>query len=478
MFIGRTREQEVLNNLYKSERFEFAVICGRRRVGKTALINQFIVGKKAIYFTGVESNEKQNLEIFSKSVMDFFGGEETEAYFSSFQSALEYIFKIAEKERLVLVIDEYPYADRSSKSLGYALQFLIDKYKDSSKLMLVLCGSLPYMEENIFGDNASLYDRKTAQIRLLPFDFEEVCQYFKNFSDEEKALVYGIVGGTPHYLLQINDKLSIEENIKNTYLNPTSFLHEEPTNLLKQEVREPAVYTAIITAIANGASRMSEISGKTGEDTNVCSIYIKNLINLGIVKKETPYSDKSSRKSVYSIEDNMFRFWYRFVPANNSIIARGAADLAYNRISPQLSGYMDKVFQEICKQYLWKKLISGNCPVEFTSLGSWWSSNSKAKNQESIDIMGEQDKDTALFAECEWTDEKTDSGVLKDLVNRSGLFEYKEKHYYLFSKSGFTKACIDKAKEMGNVNPVELSDLTKTVFADDRNDYAVPVWLI
>ena len=296
-------------------------------------------------------------------------------------------------------------------------------------------------------------------MKLVPFDFEETCRYFKNFSDEDKALIYGVVGGTPQYLLQIDDNLSVEENIKNTFLNPVSFLYEEPINLLKQEVREPAIYTAVIAAVATGASRMSEISGKVGEDTNVCSMYLKNLINLGIVQKETPYGEKASRKSVYSIEDNMFRFWYRFVFENNSIIARGAADLVYKRIEPQLSDYMGKVFEEICRQYLWKQLLSGNCPVEFASLGRWWGNNPKEKRQEEIDIMGEQDKNTALFAECKWTNEKVDLGVLETLVKRSNLFSYKTKHYYLFSKSGFTKGCIDKANEMGNVSLIEFGEM-------------------
>ena len=452
MFIGRERELEALNKLYKSNKFEFAVIYGRRRVGKTALINEFIGDKKAIYFMGVESNAKQNLENFSKSIMEFASKIETESSFLSFQAALEYVFKLAENERIILAIDEYPYVARSSKSLASTLQLLIDKYKDNSKLMLILCGSsMSYMEDHVLAYKAPLYGRRTAQIKLLPFDFEETCRYFKNLSDEDKALIYGVAGGTPQYLLQMDDKLSVEDNIKNTYLNPISFLYEEPTNLLKQEVREPAIYTAIITAIATGSSRMSEISSKVGEDTNVCTNYIKNLMNLGIVQKETPYGEKASRKSVYSIEDNMFRFWYRFVLDNNSIIARGAADLVYKRIEPQLSDYMGKVFEEICKQYLWKQLLSGNCPVEFNSLGRWWGNDPKEKSQTEIDIIGEQDKNTALFAECKWTNEKVDLGVLETLVKRSNLFPYKTKHYYLFSKSGFTKGCIDKANEMGNV---------------------------
>lgn len=460
MFIGRERELEALNKLYNSNKFEFVVIYGRRRVGKTALINQFMGNKKAIYFMGVESNAKQNLENFSKSIMEYANGIETESSFLSFQAALEYVFKIAEKERVILAIDEYPYVARSSKSLASILQLLIDKYKDRSKLMLILCGSsMSYMEDNVLAYKAPLYGRRTAQMRLLPFEFEETCRYFKNLSGEDKALIYGIVGGTPQYLLQMDDKLSIEENIKNTYLNPVSFLYEEPTNLLKQEVREPAIYTAIITAVATGASRMSEISSKVGEDTNVCATYIKNLINLGIVQRETPYGEKASRKSIYSIEDNMFRFWYRFVLDNNSIIARGAADMVYKRIEPQFSDYMGKVFEEICKQYLWKQLLSGNCPVEFTSLGRWWGNDPNEKSQAEIDIMGEQDKNTALFAECKWTNEKVDLSVLETLVKRSNLFSYKIKHYYLFSKSGFTKGCLDKADEMGNVVLVEYAKM-------------------
>ena len=462
MFIGREREVAALDRLYESNKFEFAVIYGSRRVGKTALINHFIDNKEAIYFMGVESNEKQNLENFSKSIIEYSSGIEAETSFLSFQAALEYVFKLAEKKRFILAIDEYPYVARSSKSLASTLQLLIDKYKDTSKLMLILCGSsMSYMEDEVLAYKSPLYGRRTAQMKIFPFSFDEACRYLKNYSDEDKALAYGIVGGTPQYLLQMDDRLSIEDNIKNTYLNPISFLYEEPTNLLKQEVREPAIYMAIITAIAVGASRMSDISNKVGEDSNICANYLKSLINLGIVKKETPYGEKTSRKSIYSIEDNMFRFWYRFVPNNNSVIMRGAADIVYRRIEPQLSEYMGAVFEEICKQYLWNLLLNGNSPVEFSELGRWWGNDPIEKKQTEIDIMGEQDKKTALFGECKWTNEKVDLGVLETLIKRSNLFSYVNVHLYLFSKSGFTKGCIDKANELGNVSLVTYSDMLK-----------------
>lgn len=462
MFIGREKELNALEKLYVSNKFEFVVIYGRRRVGKTALINKFLDDKKAIYFMGVESNTKQNLENFSKSIIEYDSGIETETSFLSFQAALDYVFKLSQKERLILTIDEFPYVARSSKSLSSTLQLLIDKYKDSSKLMLILCGSsISYMEDYVLAYKAPLYGRRTAQMKIMPFDFEETCHYFKKFSNEEKALIYGIVGGTPQYLMQMDDTLSVEDNIKNTFLNPISFLYEEPINLLKQEVREPAIYTAIITAIAKGASRMSEISNQINENTNVCSAYIKTLMNLGIIQKETPYGEKASHKAIYSIEDNMFRFWYRFVLENNSIIARGATDLVYKRIEPKLSDYMGKIFEDICKQYLWKQLLTNKCPVEFTSLGRWWGNDPIEKCQTEIDIMGEQDKNTALFAECKWTNEKVNQSVLETLVKRSKLFSYKYIHLYLFSKSGFTQGCIDQANKMGNVTLVSYTDIAE-----------------
>ena len=326
--------------------------------------------------------------------------------------------------------------------------------------MLILCGSsMSYMEDHVLAYKAPLYGRRTAQMKIQPFDFADTCRYFENFSGEDKALIYGIVGGTPQYLLQMDDRLSVEDNIKNTFLNPTSSLFEEPENLLKQEVREPALYNAIITAIATGSSRMAEISTKVGENTSVCASYLKNLIALGLVRRESPYGEKASRKSIYSIDDNMFRFWYRFIPEYSSVIARGAADMAYRRMEPHLSDYMGNVFEEICKQYLWKLLLDGKSPVEFKELGRWWGTDPSAHSQAEIDIMGDQDKDTALFGECKWTNEKVDAGVLEKLAGRSKLFHYHKVYLYLFAKSGFTKGCIDKAKGLGNAMLVTYSDI-------------------
>jgi len=464
MFIGRDKELQTLNQLYKTNKFQLPVIYGRRRVGKTALINEFVKDKDTIFFTGLETNVRQNLENFSKSVFDYTNGFSYAPIFQNFQEALEYVFLLAKKQHIVLVIDEYPYAAKSYKGFASVLQVLIDKYKDTSKLFLILCGSsMSFMEEQVLGYKSPLYGRRTAQFKIMPFDFFESCRYFKNFSSLDMALIYGVTGGTPQYLLQMNDALPAEENIKNSFLNTASYLFEEPSNLLKQEVREPAVYNAIISAIATGSSKLSEISSKVGEETSACSAYLKNLIALGIVKKEIPITEKSSKKTIYTISDNMFRFWYRFVPANMSVIQNGMIETAYKNISRHISSYMGAVFEEVCKQYLWKLNRADKAAVTFMDLGRWWGSDPSSKSEAEIDILAVADKDSAIFCECKWTNGNIDLSVLETLVKRSNLFPYSRKYYYLFAKTGFTSGCAERAKELGNVILVTYEDIVKPI---------------
>lgn len=463
MFIGRVRELNRLNELYLRNDFQFPVIYGRRRVGKTALINEFIKDKEAIYFTGIESNAQQNLENFSRCILAHTDKPLENTVFPSFQAALEYVFKISESKRIILVIDEYPYVAKASPSFASTLQALIDKNKETSKMLLILCGSsMSFMENHVLAYTAPLYGRRTAQFKILPFDFFESRRYYSKFSDIDMAAIYGMVGGTPQYLLQMNDSLNLEENIKRSFLDPSCPLFEEPSNLLKQEVREPSIYNAVITAIASGNTRLSEISAKVGEDTSACAVYIRNLISLGIIKKETPFLGNSTRKTIYRIDDNLFRFWFRFIPDNFASINRGLVNDAYKRISPMISGYMGPVFEDICIQYLWKSRQHGKTPIGFTDLGRWWGNDSRNKCEAEIDIMGSDGAESALFCECKWTNENIDVGVLDSLVDRSKLFRYKYVFFYLFAKTGYTKGCIDRADEMGNVALISFDEIANS----------------
>ena len=460
MFIGRKKELDVLNRLYGTSGFQFPVIYGRRRVGKTALIREFIKDKESIFFTGLETNAKQNLENLSRSIFGYTNGFDTNAVFSGFQEALEHVFALTKTKRVVLVIDEYPYVAKAYKGLASILQVLIDQNKNDSQLFLILCGSsMSFMEENVLGYKSPLYGRRTAQLKILPFDFFESCKIFNHFTNHDMALIYGIAGGTPQYLLQMDDSLTVEENIKRNFLNTESYLFEEPNNLLKQEVREPAVYNAVVSAIASGSTKLSEISGKAGVESSACAAYLKNLITLGIIKKITPITEKSSKKTIYTIADNMFRFWYRFIPQNLSVIQNDMADFAYNNIALGLNAYMGAVFEEICMQYLWKLNREGKAPAMFSDLGRWWGSDPKTKEEAEIGIVAVVDKTTIILCECKWTNEDVDLTVLKTLIRRSMIFPHQTKFYYLFSKTGFTKGCKTHAEEFGNVWLVSYNDM-------------------
>jgi AAA+ ATPase superfamily predicted ATPase len=461
MFVGRKNELTELERLYRTEVFQCVIIYGRRRVGKTALISEFVKDKDTVFFTAQETTAKENLENFSQSIFrlsnDF---QNRTAVFTNFDDAVDTVFSFSENRRIVLVVDEYPYLASSYKGISSMLQKFIDMYKETSKLFIILCGSsLSFMENQVLGYQSPLYGRRTAQFKILPFDYAQTREYFaETYNALDTALLHGITGGVPLYMSLIDKQLSVSDNIKLNFLTPSGYLFEEPGNLIKQECREPAHYNAIIKAIAGGASRLSEISSKVGLETSVCSTYITKLISIGIIKKEFPFREETSKKTIYALADSMFRFWYRFIPDCVSLITRGEANLAYDLIQPQLPAFMGMVFEEICKQYLWQQNISRKTPILFTDAGRWWGSDPRKRTECEIDIIADN-KEDAIFAECKWTNEPVKIDVLETLVERSELFQYNRKHFYLFSKAGFSQSCSLKAKEMGNVTLVSFEDM-------------------
>jgi AAA+ ATPase superfamily predicted ATPase len=460
VFIGRQKELRELTRLYNTDKFQCVILYGRRRVGKTALITEFNKGKKVIYFTGQETNAKENLASLSRCIFalsrDF---PDASPLFASYQEALEAVFRLAETRRVVLAIDEYPYLAASYKGVSSLLQTCIDKYQASSRLFIILCGSsLSFMENQVLGYQSPLYGRRTAQFKLLPFDYAEARQYFAgSYSGLDSAVLYGVTGGIPFYMSLINRRLSVADNIKLNFLTASGYLFEEPGNLIKQECREPSQYNAIIKAIANGASRLSEIASKVGLETALCSAYIAKMIAIGIIKKERPFREETSRKTVYRLADSMFRFWYRFIPDYMSLIQRGEAGLAYEQIEPQIPAFMGAVFAELCQQYLWQRNIARQTPILFTDAGRWWGNHPQKREECEIDIIA-ANKEDAIFAECKWTNERVGRDVLATLAERSELFRYERKYYYLFAKTGFTEAVRELAAQMGNVTLVRFED--------------------
>ena len=434
MFFGRESELKKLDEMYHSGNFEFAVIYGRRRVGKTTLIRQFVKDKKTLFFVASESTALVNLVSLSVCI----GKESSAPVYRDFESALKAVFDIAKDERVVFVIDEYPYLADAERGVSSLLQILIDHNRESSKLFLILCGSsMSFMENQVLGNKSPLYGRRTAQFRILPFTFFDALPFYDNFDPMDRAVLYGATGGVPEYLSKIDRTKSIRENIFNLFLQTSGSFFEEPSNLLKQELREPATYNAIIQSIAWGASKLNEIATKSGIESNKCAKYLTSLMILGIVKKEYPFGEEKSKRSIYKLQDQMFRFWYRFVYPNLSAITAGLGDMVYeHEIAPELNAYMGHIFEDICKQWFFKLAKENLLPFYVGNFGRYWGTNPLTKTQEEIDIMATR-KNDALFAECKWQNTPVGIEVYYALKQKSGKFRFQNPYYFIFSKSGF-----------------------------------------
>ena len=461
MFVGRKNEMDSLNKSYNRDSFQFPVIYGRRRIGKTTLINELCKGRKHVYFVAVQSTAKENLGILSAQILSALAPEAPKNPFSSFREAVEYVFERAKEERIIFAIDEYPYLANSDASVSSVLQAAIDKHQADSRLFLILCGSsMSFMEEQDLGYKSPLYGRRTAQYKLTPFDYRESAEMLQGFSSEEKITLYSITGGIPEYLSRIDSELSLRENVQELFFSPSGRLFEEPSNLLKQELKMPETYNAIIAAVAGGSSRLNEIATKVGIETSQCSNMLSTLISLGLVRKEYPVIGMKSKKSIYILDDWMFIFWYRFIQQELSRITTGFGDIVCEEVFEEhINSHIGRAFEECARQYMWNALREKKTPIEFKQIGRWWGTNHQERREEKIDFIALSGK-SAIFGECKWRNTPTGNDVLDELVRKSVLFpEFTSFHYILFSKSDFTEALKDRASASKELTLIGVDDM-------------------
>ncbi|MCM1025357.1 MAG: ATP-binding protein [Roseburia sp.] len=461
MFYCRENELNTMNRRYEKGKFECVVIYGRRRVGKTALINEFCRDKAAIYFSALNASSRENLEALSKAIYTCKNPEGTNApTYRSYDDALDEITAMAREERLVFVIDEYPYLARAENSFSSRLQHIIDHVWQDSGLYLILCGSsMSFMEYQVLGYESPLYGRRTAQLRIQALTYKEITAFHPDLSLEDQALLYGITGGIPHYVNRLEVSGDIREALLENLFNTSGYLFEEPENLLKQELREPAIYNSVISAVAGGASRANEISTKVGLESGICAKYIRVLLDLGILKKETPVTEKPGRKTIYELDDTFFRFWYRFVPQNMSAISSGRIRRIYaGAIERFLPDYMGLVFEEICREYLSR--YAEGLPIALREVGQWWGTDPNEKKEIQIDIVGTPaEGNEYIIGSCKFRNGQIGVEELELLRRYANVFGKGSKyHFYIFSKSGFT-APLRELETKGQVTLLTLEDI-------------------
>lgn len=325
---------------------------------------------------------------------------------------------------------------------------------------MILCGSsMSFMENQVLGQESPLYGRRTGQFKIEPLNYKETALFHPELTYEDNALIYGITGGVPHYINKLGVKKDIDEALLTNLFDRSGYLYEEPANLLKQELREPAIYNAIIKAIAEGSSRAADICGKVQETSTTVLKYLKTLMELGIVKKEAPLTEKAGRKTIYLLADNFFCFWYKFVPNNANAIDSGRIARIYSQtVKRYFSDYMGLVFKKMCQDYL--LYYAKSLPIELVDIGQWWGTDAQKKKQVQIDIVATGiTPDAYIIGSCKYRNEKIGLDELELLRDYARVFGKGTKYYfYIFSKGGFTEGLL-QAAQRGEVTLVTLADL-------------------
>ena len=463
--IGREKELNMLEKLYQTDTFQFLVMYGRRRIGKTTILQEFANQHDVIFFSAQEKNDALNLEDFSEVAQrhfdhDFF------APFPSWERAMEYISKKAAlaTKKTVLIIDEFPFIASQNPSIKSILQHTIDHTWKERNIFLILCGSsVSFMVNDVMGYKSPLYGRITAQIEIKPFDYLDSAKFFPHYDIEEQIQAYGILGGIPRYLEAFDDRKSIEENIAAHILSENAFLHEEPQMLLRMELREPSVYNTILESIAAGYNKQSLIADHIHEERTKCGKYLQVLQSIRLIKKVVPCGEnETSRKGIYALADCYYNFWYRYPFSHKNLYRLLGEEEAAREIMGQMNDYMGPRFEIICKEYLIHQARNRKLPFIPAHLGRWWGTNPAIRAQDDVDILGlSEDGTQAIFCECKYRNQPMPMAEYDDLVTASMAFpKVKEKYFYFFSKGGYTDNVIERAKREG-ARLLTVSDLYK-----------------
>lgn len=443
MFVDRKDEMKRLQKEYERKGSSFVVMYGRRRVGKTTLISEFIRDKNALFFLASEESESQNRLAFKDKAAEFTGSELlANADVKSWDIIFKTIVDAGFKGKPVIVIDEFQYIGRSNPAFPSIFQRIWEEILKTRNVMVIVCGSLiSMMQSQVLSYESPLYGRRTAQICLRQIAFACYSEFFPSRTLRERVELYSITGGVPKYIEVFSACDDIFSAIETNILDRTSYLYDEPNYLLRQEVTEIGSYFSIIRAIAAGNSKLSAIASVLELKATGLTKYLKTLIDLDILEREVPVTEKNpetSKKGLYKIKDNYIRFWFAFIYPNRSFIESGNTRPVMVKLRNSLiSKHTAYVYEDICREKMWELSAKGCWDFEFTAVGRWWDAHDK------IDIAAiDEEGGNIILGECKFWQEPVGADILYALEEKSYRVEWKSGSrkvwYILFSVSGFT----------------------------------------
>jgi len=454
-FYDRVDELGALTSAVESPGHEFFVVYGRRRVGKTALLKELCRDRPHVYHLAAQEAEARQREKFVEQLAGHF--DDRVPRIDDWSDAFEYLGEQLKDQDSIVVIDEFPYLVEANDSLPSYVQGFVDEHLQETESTFVLCGSsVSTMESAVLGHESPLFGRRTGQIDLQPFSFQQARAAI-GYDIERAIESYSVTGGTPMYLTLFEYTRPLHANIRSEILSPTAVLYNEPEFLLRTELRNPGRYLSILEAVATGHTTPNEISGATGIDSGPLSKYLQTLRQLRLLEREVPITAKrkKSKRSRYHVADEFLRFWFRFVEPNRSSIEEAPEHVLDGTIDPQLPDHVAKTFEEICQEAVWEAIRQGELET-YTDVGRWW------YGEDEIDIVALAGSDNRiLFGECIWTSDPVGHGLVDDLREKATEVRWgpstREEHFALFSKSGFTPSLANDLD--ANWTLYDLTDL-------------------
>lgn len=437
-FINRKHELNHLEEEYAKEGAKFVVLYGRRRVGKTRLIEEFIRNKDAAYYLAAQETDKQQMEEFRNVIADRLNdGFLRTTSFNDWKHLFAYLEKAWPKDkRMILAIDEVTFVIKSNSSFPSYFQKFWDVFLSKTNTFVILSGSLVNLIiESVLSHSSPLYGRRTSQIFLLPFSFKESLMFMNGMKFEDAVAFHSLTGGVAKYLLFVEPGEPLEEFIEKKFLDREGFFYQEGLFLFSQEFKEPSTYLDIVKAIAFGNSRIDTISNFVGLETKIASRYLDILITVGFVKKIVPVTEneKKFRGAVYGINDNFLKFWNRFIYPNRSLIELRNTAEAMKAIRSDLNGMVGRNFEAVCAEAVGELIRNGK--FSYDRIGTWWGNYREGgeKKTAEIDVVALNDGTKGiLFGECKWK-EDVNAGEL--------LAELKKKAEHVGWNSGKRKEC-------------------------------------
>ncbi|MCL2842369.1 MAG: ATP-binding protein [Oscillospiraceae bacterium] len=468
MFIGRKQELAFLEDKYTAPGGQLVVLYGRRRVGKTAMLQHFCANKPHVFYSCREISDKKQLADYSERILQ--AGIPAAQYldvFPDWEKALSAVLELpATGAKKLLVIDEFPYMCKGNASIPSILQILWDEKLKDQNVMIILCGSaMSFIEKKLLSEKNPLYGRATGVYKMKELPFDDAIKFFPNYSDEDKMLAYAVLGGIPHYLRQFEPSLSLSENIIKHVLTKGCALYSEVEFLIRQELREPALYNTIVEAVALGNTKLNDIYTKTGLEKAKISVYLRNLMELEILEREFSVTSSTkeqatSTRGLYRITDNFFRFWFHFVFPHLSDLETGdAAGVFEHVVHPQLNHFTSPVFEIVCREYLRKLNRKNALGFRAAKLGRWWGKLGGTQTEVDVVAIDAVSKHYVL-GECKFRNAPMDTGDLDALKAKAGFVKQGAAvQYALFSKSGFSEGLATVAEQGEGLRLFSLSDI-------------------